>query len=390
MKRPLFLFLVAYGVAGIIPTASGVDFVRQIQMKSGQAIIYDRPIPNNGGEIVSKPIEGDGSIFQLYAYDDAVYSPFTLVDATLGNVAHANVSLDSHLVNLNVIGIQVDVIIGDSSSASSLPHQLAEKMVGAFIPDAAITLTSQDPYFPRRTRADQPYSASIAINRLPIPGPNTPAGVPTKVRLEKSYKLYHPTLHVPAPNGSGQGVYTDGLEFSLNGTYNIPEIYQNLPGSSPIRATGEESFTASVRLGNPDAQAGIGSATIQIWPVGLSEIQGLESMKRYQAFPAGVRVKLTDLYPDSVTYAQIYKGPQVLGKTGYVIPSSVFSINTFAPQDAVVPLLDVDGGIQEDGLYTIEVLTITPFNHRQPERIAYTTIDIKRTIDVNASLTNIE
>lgn len=390
MKNASFVLLGICELVAITSNASAVDFVRQIQMKSGQAVVYDRPIPNNGGEIRSSPIDGDGSIFQLYAYDDAIYSPFSLVDATLGNVAHANVSLDSHLIDLNVIGVQIDVIIGSDSSTSSLPHLLAEKMVGAFIPDATIALSSQDPYFPRRTRADQPYSATFAINRLPTPGADIPAGVPKKVKLGKSYKLYHPTLHVPAPDGSGQGVYTDGLEFSLNGTYSIPEIYQNLPGASPTRVIGEETYTASVLAGNPQAQAGIGSATIQIWPVGTADVLGLQPLKRYQAFPSGVQVKLTDLYPDSVTYTQIYKGLPALGSAGYVIPSSVFSINTFAPQDTVVPLLDVDGGIQDDGIYTIEVLTITPFNHREPERVTYTTIDIKRSIDVNATLSTME
>ncbi|WP_411827871.1 hypothetical protein [Luteolibacter sp. AS25] len=377
-------------MAAVSARSFAVDFVRQIQLKDGEAIVYDRPIASTQGDTRSEPIEGDGSIFQLYAYEDAVYSPFTIADATVGNLASANVSLDSHLVDLNVAGIQIDIILGDTSSGSSLPQLLDEKVVGSYIPGAAITLSSEDPYRPSRTRADQPYSMSLAINRLPLPDQETPAGVPTTVALEKSYKVYHPTLHVPAQDGSGQGYYSDGLEFDLNGTYTLPGIYQHLPGSSPIRVIGEETFTASVQVGDPGAKASVGSATIQIWPVGTAEIQGIDPSKIYNGVPTGIQAVLTDLYPDSVTYAQIYKGTQSLGKTGYIIPSSVFSINTFAPQTTTVPLLDLGNGIDGDGTYTIEVLTITPFNNRQPERVTYTTFDIKRMIKVNAMVTTME
>eukprot|EP00903_Cladosiphon_okamuranus_P004064 g4062.t1 len=377
-------------MAALCARAGAVDLIRQIQLLGGEAIVYDRPIASIEGEIRSEPIEGDGSIFQLYAYEDPVYSPFSLVDATVGNLAHANVSLGSHLVDLNVAGIQIDIILGDDSSGSPLPQLLDEQVVGTYIPGATITLNSGDPYRPVRTRADQPYSMSVSIDRLPLPDQDIPAGVPTSVVLEKSYKIYHPTLHVPTQDGSGQGSYSDGLEFDLNGTYTLPEIYQHLPGVSPIRVIGEETFTASVRIGDPGAKATIGSATIQIWPVGTAEIQGIAPDEVYRGVPTGIQVVLTDLYPDSVTYAQIYKGSQALGRTGYVIPSSVFSINTFAPQNTTVPLLDLENAIDGDGTYTIEVLTITPFNNRQPERVAYTTFDVKRTIRVNGMVSTMD
>lgn len=388
-KLPLACCLALAG-GSILPHAGAVDFIRQIQLMSGEAIVHDIPIAHTTGEIRSKPIQGDGSIFQLYAYEDDVFSPFSLVDATVGNAVHANVSLDSHLVDLDVLGIHLDITLGDDPSGSSLPHLLDEKAVGAFIPSAVIGLRSEDPYFPSRTRADQPYAVTVGIGRLPLPDEELPPGAPSKVTLEKSYKLYHPTLHIPSENGSGQGTYPEALEFNLNGTYTIPETYQTLPGNSPTRVTGEETYSAYVRLGEENANARIASATIQIWPVGAAEIQGIEPMKRYQGIPTGVQAALTNLYPDSVTYAQIYKGPPVLGTAGHVIPSSVFSINTFAPQNTVVPLLDLGNGIQEDGFYTIEVLTVTPFNHHQPERVTSMTIEIKRTLTVNSMVSTIE
>ncbi len=377
-------------IALLSSPAGAVDFVRQIQLINGQTVVYDVPVAQTNGTVRSKPLQGDGAVFQLYAYEDPIYSPFTLLDAAIGGAVHANVSLSSHLVDLTILGIHLDINLGSDPSSSALPQLIAEKTVGAFIPQAAIVITSADPYFPPRTRADQPYSATIAISKLPTANAQVPEGVPTKVTLAKSYKLYEPTLHIPAENGSGQGSYDQGFEFSLNGTYSIPEIYQNLPGASPTKVIGEETFSASVKLGTGNSKATIGSSTVQIWPVCSAKIQGIEAGKRYSSPPQGGQVVLTDLYPDSVTYAQIYKGAPSLGSNGFRIPSSAFSINTFAPQNAVVPLVDLVNGITEDGIYTIEVLTITPFNNRQPERIAYLSFDLKRSINVHATVTTME
>jgi hypothetical protein len=115
-------------------------------------------------------------------------------------------------------------------------------------------------------------------------------------------------------------------------------------------------------------------------------VENIVQNQRYKAVPADARVVFKDLYPDSVTYAQIYEGPPALGKVGKVIGSSVVSYNTFAPQDAVVPLSITDSDLGADGTYTIEVLTTTPFNHRQPERVTYVSFTLDRTIEVHGQL----
>lgn len=384
MKAPLIFWMLA------APALQAVDFVRQIQLIEGETIVYDMPVTGKNGQLRSKPIEGTGAIFQLYAYKDSAYSPFTILDATVGNIAHANVSLGSNLLDVSLLGLHLNINLGSDPTGSSLPDLIAEKLVGTFIPEANITLTSQDPYRPARTRADQPYNANIRITRLPVPGQELPPGVPEKVTLEKNYKLYHPTLHIPSENGSGQGSYDQAYEFTLNGSYTMPNLYQNLPGNSPTKAIGEESFEAYVRVGSGNARAKVGSATIQIWPVCSAVIEGIDTSRIHHEPPRDARVVLTDLYPDSVTYAQIYTGPPSLGTDGFKIPSSVFSINTFAPQNTVVPLTDLIDGISADGVYTVEVLTITPFNDRRPERIAYLSFNLKRSINIRASMSTME
>ncbi|RYD37814.1 MAG: hypothetical protein EOP87_02780, partial [Verrucomicrobiaceae bacterium] len=200
----------------LVSGAGAVDFVRQIQLINGRTVVYDIPIARTNGTVRSKPLEGHGAIFQLYAYQDPVFSPFTLLDAAVGTAVHANISLSSNLIDLTVLGIHLDINLGGSPSASALPQLLAEKTIGSYIPEANVSLTSADPYFPPRTRADQPFSATVAVGRLPLDATDLPEGVPTKVTMARSYKLYERTLHIPAENGTGQGTYDQGLEFDRN------------------------------------------------------------------------------------------------------------------------------------------------------------------------------
>ena len=68
------LRLLALLAATALP-AAGVDFIRQIQLIEGQTVVYDMPVSGLNGQILSKPLEGDGAILQLYAYQDESYDP---------------------------------------------------------------------------------------------------------------------------------------------------------------------------------------------------------------------------------------------------------------------------------------------------------------------------
>jgi hypothetical protein len=372
-------------MAGSIPAAA-VDFIRQIQLVDDQTIVYDIPVTGETGEVLSKPLEGDGAVFQLYAYEDEQYSPWSLLDLNAGNIAHANVSLDSHLLDLDVLGIHLDINLGGGGDETPMPKLLDEKTVGKHLPEATITLRSEDTYQPPRTRADRPYSYSLSLRKLA--DPLDPRGGVSSAKVERSFKVYHPDLHVPFPNGSGQGIYSEAYQFNRNGDFTDSSVYQLLPFERPTKAIGEETFTARVPLGTTGQQATIGSATIQVWPLCEATVDNIEAGKRYIGVPADARVTLKDLYPDSVTYAQIYKGEPALGRVGTVIGSSVVSFNTYAPQNAVVPLTVPPAALGSDGTYTIEVLTVTPFDNRVPERVAQVSFEIDRTIQVRGSLAN--
>lgn len=379
----------AAAIAAILPSSlEAVDFIRQIQLIEAQAIVYDIPVSGTTGDVMSKPLESDGSVFQLYAYEDETYSPWSLLDLNAGNIAHVNVSLDSHLVDLDLLGIHLDITLGGGGDEAPLPQLIDETSVGTHLPQGTIVLRSEDSYFPPRTRADRPYSLTFAVRNLA--DPEDPRGGITKTVMERDFKVYHPDLHVPFPNGSGQGTYSEAYEFSKNGDFTDATIYGALPFERPTKMIGEESFVAKVPLNDDGREVNIASATIQIWPMCEASVEGIEQGKRYLGVPPEARVVFKDLYPDSVAYAQIYKGSPSLGRTGQVIGSSVISFNTYAPQSPVVPLILEEDDLTGDGTYTIEVLTVTPFNGRQPERVAYVSFDLDRTIEVRGTMANSE
>ena len=365
-----------------------VDFIRQIQLIENQAVVYDIPISGTTGDVMSKRLESEGAVFQLYAYEDETYSPWSLLDLNAGNLAHVNVSLDSHLVDLDVLGIHLDITLGGGGDQPPMPKLIDETTVGTHLPQGTVILRSEDPYFPPRTRADRPYSMTFAVRNLADPA--DPRGGVTKTVMQRDFKVYHPDLHVPFPNGTGQGTYSDAYEFSKNGDFTDSVIYGALPFERPTKMIGEESYVAKVPLDNKGRQVNIASATIQIWPMCEAKVEGIEQGKRYLGVPPEARVVFKDLYPDSVAYAQIYKGSPLLGRSGKILGSTVISFNTYAPQNAVVPLNIEASDLGGDGTYTIEVLTVTPFNSRQPERVSHVSFDLDRTIEVRGTLADTE
>lgn len=337
MTARLFLSLLAS--TGVLHAA---DFIRQIQTVNGVSVIYDMSLANDQGSVTSKPLTADSAVFQLWATTTGTNNTTTLV-------------------------------------------KLDEKAVGTFLPQVTVQALSEDPYSPARTRADKPYGM-----RIIVAGMSTLSSVPDslkKVQVGRSYKLYDTTTF--SPNGSS-GTYADTFLFRENGTFTDNAILQRLPVNMPTKAVGEESFTVYL---HPDAgtpQAELGKASVQIWPVAEGKIQNIIAGKTYNAPPRDGNIIVKDAYPKSVTYAQIYKGKQLTGTIGTPLPNAVVSHNAAVPQQVPLVFTDLDNLVTDDGEYTIEVLTITPFNGGAPEIIDHVTFDLDRTIEVNASTTTME
>jgi hypothetical protein len=301
-------------------SAFALDFVRQTQVINGNSVVTDQTVESMQGQTVkgrvtSTTLTSDLSIFQLWAsYTDA------------------------------------------SSITSML--KLDEKSIGTFLPKVSITTASEDPHIPTRTRADRPYSMTVSVSGM-LSGASVP-DYAQRILFGRGYKEY--STVTLAPTGV-TGLYPNSNVYYSNGTYSITGIYQQLPGGMATNAVGAETFTASIQ---PEAGTTLGqlaSAEVIVWPVASSAIIGIESGRRYFGFPKTGNIILTNAYPTSTTYAQIYKGSERLGTVGIVIPDSTRVYNTDTPQNATISTLDLESlseQLPEDGIYTVTRIETSP------------------------------
>ena len=319
------------------------DFIRQIQTVNGNTVIYDIPLSNDKGDVISKPLSAENAIFQLYALETA-------------------------------------------NNGNQTFTKLDEDTVGTFLPQVTAQMLSEDPYPVPRTRADRPYGLKITIGGL-TDDPALPANAKI-YNAVRSYALYDSTTY--QPKGT-TGEYKDKYIFNKNGTFTDNGIIHMLPEPKdrPTKACGEESFTLCLQAGKSRGSE-LAKATVQIWPVAECRILNLEEGKSYFAVPTNASIELRDLYPDSETKVQVYPGDKAPGTVGTVLPSSVVKFSTYLPQNANVVLSDLEKSLFADGTYTLEVLTKTPFDDGTPEIIGSISFSIKRTLKVNGMISTME
>jgi hypothetical protein len=329
-------------------TASALDFIRQFQVLGGNPVVIDLSVNSDAGEVLSDTLVAEVSVFQLWA-------THTKPDKS------------------------IDII------------KLDEKSVGTFLPNVTITTSSEDPHVPTCTRADRPYTVHMTVSGMRS-GETDPM-YSKAVAIRREFQLYSPETY--APTGV-VGEYADSSVIRSNGTYVDSAVIQRLPVEQPTQAVGMERFSAHMM---PEAGVNLGqiaAAEVTIWPVAAAEIIGIEAGTTYKMMPPkDAMVMLRDAYPRSTTYAQIYKGPQTLGTEGEVIPGSVRKFGTVegmtaVPQSTAISLGNLSSLTPESGEYTIEVLTITPFNGGAPERLAHISFNIDRTLTMNSMFVGME
>lgn len=356
--------------------ATAGDFVRQIQIVNGQTVIHDTIIGSEfvniaQGTILSQPI-ASSSVFQLYSQVD------------IPENGGAGLFL-----GLTVLDIGLDLSLSLFGQNASMKFaKVDEKTVGTFMPDVTIQALSDDPHVPARTRADKPYGIRIQIAGLQ-PAASTAPDYAKSVQVRRSFRTYDPLIFAPT-TATQSGTYLDSFTFKQNGPFVDNAISQRLPFASPTKALGEETFTVYT---HPDAlavQSQFASAKVQIWPVATATITGIDPLRTYQEPPSTGVLQVTDLYPKSTTYLQVYKGSPALGTLGTALAETTVAYDSQTPQSAVIPITGLLNAVNSDGVYTIEALTITPFNGGAPERMAYTTFKLDRTIQVNASVVTLE
>jgi hypothetical protein len=322
-------------------TANYTNFIRQIQFPDG--VIWDATVAAQGEQLSALAINPGGARFELWTI----------------------------------------------KSDDLTRYLLDTSYVGAYVPIASVVVRSEDSSgeIPR-TRADRPFYVDISVNGL-LSGETDPAA-------SKAVKFLR---HVQSYGVEGTGANLDRSQATLltqsmieaNGTQNLTYTLNSVPGADRSKVRGEERFSFYSLADYQAPESQISSQTVQIWPVADGTISGIAANQLIRYALPQLTLTLNDLYPNSTTYAQVYKGSPQLGKTGTVVSGSAVVINDSVPQNRVLVLDGYDdafgSGATADGLWTMEILTVTPFGI---DRLSHVSFNLDRTIEVNGSFTTIE
>lgn len=335
-KKALLLSLASVLASTTAQADSYVNFIRQVQVFSTAE--WQVPVAQQGQQLSPLAIDPGGARFELWTVENS-----TLAD-----------------------------------------HLLDHKYVGAYVPQAAVTIETEDPYVTiPRTRADRPFTVTVTLNGMLI-DPSAPLAA-RMVKILQHVQSYG--------NGVGVGLDRDQATklaegyIGQNGTYVLNYPLTNLPGVDRSKLRGEERITINSLPDYQAPEAQLASKYVQIWPVADGAISGIEDGAQLRFSTPTLTVTLNDLYPDSRTYAQIYKGSPVLGTVGAVVPGTAVLINDAIPHDRVLSVEDWDSVIDSSGTWTLEVLTETPFG---TDRLDYVSFNINRDLSVNGAVTTVE
>ncbi|WP_346188078.1 hypothetical protein [Rubritalea halochordaticola] len=349
------------------------------------------------------------------------------------------------------------VLFGSGIAPDTNLYNLKEKLVHPYRPQVEIETSSEDQYEGvTRTRADEKYQGKIYITNLV--GDTTAPESSRKVLLEVLTSEYEEGRDRISEYGDLKRLveqiyivregdnwyfedvdtdervafspvteYKDGISYytlTCNTlTSLLSEFEYKQKGEEYIRVLGlpnefEYVVDENGNLKQADWQI-IDEEKVQVWPIAdasllakLADEPFILSGRTLNKFPSLI-VDLIDLYPTSKTYVRIYKGPAVENYTGeQIILQEVIAndydptnFNTVTPQreTQIIAAESWNHSELEDGQYTVEIITETPFTEQimdaegQPVgittrklRLIHSTFTLKRTVEYFGNATDSE
>ncbi len=332
-------------------------WVRQTDLATGQ--IYDTPITGTGGTYTAPiRVNETGSLYELFArgsaWDNNVYLLDTEIIGTYNPVATIEIVTED------------DYVRGDPTSGN----------------------------FVKRTRADRPFTVNIEVSGL-VEGSTSTAE--RSVYLAVQGRNYDPVTY----SSLNQPQYLAADANLENGSYHISPLYHHLTSPTLSSGNGEETFTIVRYAAYQVPDTILAQPKVEVWPVASASISSITAGQVFiDRIPALV-VSLQHLYPDSRTYVQIYQGAQALGTIGTLVTGTEIRFGrhynpdqieppTNVPQSLSLSIDDLSNYASEDGLYTLEVITHTPFFGRTAERLYHITFEIDRVITSRGQISTTE
>jgi hypothetical protein len=318
---------------------SYTNFIRQVQIPSG--VQWDAAVAASGQTNSPLPIDTSGARFELWT---VLSSPLT-------------------------------------------SYLLDTRYVSSYAPSAEVVITSEDPYtLIPRTRADRPFTVEVNVSNL-LSDPSAPDAA-------KSVQFLR---HVQSYGENGTGENLDRTQATLqsqglitsNGKQKFEFPLTVIPGADRTKVRGEERFSVFTVADSSAPAAQLSSRYVQVWPVTTAQIAGISMNQKFRLQMPKLTITYDDLYPDSQTYVQVYKGEKQDDAKGTMVKASWVPGNGSVSEDRVILLngSDYEAAFNGDGRWTMEVVTITPFGK---ERLAYVSFDVDRTIELNGTFSTIE
>lgn len=313
------------------------NFIRQTQQETG--VVWNMPVVSKGQGASLGTLDSKGALFQLWTVE----------------------------------------------TATAKDYLLDQKLVGAYLPAATVTVKTLDPYdkFPR-TRADQPFTVTYQVSNL-LSGTNLPLAS-TRVLLEQYTKAYtSATQKSPFPPTTAISGTPFSSAYITNNTTGTTVTFPvtSLKSPDPSKIKGEEHFVIHALSDGTITQTQIAGAFVQVWPATYGGVQGITAGQKIRFSLPPLTATYTDIYPGASVWSQIYKGPQKLGTQGARLPGSEWTNSDPYSQGKILPISDYSNLAPTDGEYTIEMLSLTPFGL---ERIDHVTFTVDRTLQINAQM----
>jgi hypothetical protein len=270
-------------------------------------------------------------------------------------------------------------------AAHQSEYLLDSSFVGTYIPTAKVSITTEDPYTTiPRTRADRSFDVQVTVSGL-LAGDDVPDAA-------KSVNFLHHVQSYGA-GGTGENINRDNailsgspVSISTNIENKTTSYVVTIPAADLTKVRGEERFSI-YSLDDYQAPASqLSSQFVQIWPVADGSISGITSGQKVLFAMPQITLTLNDLYPDSSTYLQAYKGKWESGKVGVVVPGSSIEVKDTVPKSEVLTLTTTSWNdiLNEDGEWTLELVTKTPFDTVSLDHVSAFVLD--RTIEVNSNI----
>lgn len=311
------------------------NFIRQTQQDTG--VVWNMPVVSKGQAASLGVLEGKGSLFQLWTIE----------------------------------------------TATAKDYLLDQKLVGAYLPVASISAKTLDPFdkFPR-TRADKPFTVTYKVSGL-LSGSTLPLAS-TRVLLEQYTKSYTPTTQIPIPLTTAvSGTPFSSAYITSNGTTTLTFPVTSLKSTNPSNLKGEEHFVIHSLSDGTITQTQIANTFVQVWPVTAGGVQGILAGQKVRFNLPTLTATYTDVYPGASVWLQIYEGNEKLGTEGKRITASDWTNTNDYSKGNIVTVSNYDSLATTDGVYTIEMLSLTPFGL---ERLSHVTFTIDRTIQIHAHM----